>query len=349
MGLLLISLLELLHMKTYTRTALFLLSGFSLHTALVADDAAPAPHSIFHHQPTEMPPLPWLTGPLLTPSGHVVPTGHWNFEPYLYVTTDFGVYDKNWSPQSIPNFYNILSSSSFQYGLPGPLDISFTPQFQWNHTDGASQWEIADMPIGIDVQLWQDNTRAWRPAIKLQLKANLPFGKYQNLNPNKLGTDVSGSGSFLPGIGLVSSRLFHFKGHHFLATRFNVSYTFPTPVHVKNYNAYGGGHHTHGTVFPGQSITALAGFEYTLTQNWVLALDIQYLHTNKNRFKGHAGSSHGVANVVTSPSSEQLSFAPAVEYNWTTNVGAIAGCWFTALGRNSTQFASGVIAINIYL
>ncbi|MES2122546.1 MAG: hypothetical protein V4492_07205, partial [Chlamydiota bacterium] len=79
-----------------------------------------------------------------------------------------------------------------------------------------------------------------------------------------------------------------------------------------------------------------------------LALDIQYQHNNKTRFSGHKGRTRGVRNVVGGPSSEQFSLAPAFEYNFTYNVGLIAGCWFTVAGRNALEFASGVVAINIY-
>jgi hypothetical protein len=33
---------------------------------------------------------PWFTGPLLTGSGHVIPVGHANYEPYLYWTYEPG-------------------------------------------------------------------------------------------------------------------------------------------------------------------------------------------------------------------------------------------------------------------
>jgi hypothetical protein len=49
------------------------------------------------------------------------------------------------------------------------------------------------------------------------------------------------------------------------------------------------------------------------------------------------------------PSIESLSLAPAIEYSWSANFGMIAGVWFTAAGRNSTVFANGIVAINVYI
>lgn len=286
--------------------------------------------------------LPWLTGPLLTPSGHVVPKGHWNFEPYLFVTTTYGTYDSHWKTTSIPKFYNCNAEFPIQYGPVYPIDVEIVPQFSWNHTQGASEWVVNDLPLIMDFQLLTDQPGKWWPAIKLTVKANAPIGKYQKLDPNKLGTDIGGAGTWNETIALVLSRLFQFNPVHFLATRFYVGYTVPNPVHVKNLNAYGGAKGTRGKVYPGNTLVALVGLEYTLSVNWALACDIGYSHQNKTRFSGKTPS------PVGGPSNEEFSIAPAFEYNWSGNVGLIAGAWFSFAGRNTAEFASGVIAVNIY-
>ncbi len=293
-------------------------------------------------------PFPWLTGPLLTPSGHVIPNGHYNIEPYEFVTTNYGTYDANWHTHSIPNFYNISTQIPFQFGIPWDFDVAFTPAWSWNHIEGASHWDLNDMSYGFDYQILKDKKGKWWPAIKLNVHGNLPIGRYQKLNPKSKGTDIGGSGSWAPSVGIVMSHLYWWGGNYFFAPRFNVQYTIPTPVHVKNLNAYGGGHHTRGKVFPGQSLLFLFGFEIALTQRWALAGDIQYVHVNKTRFKGHKGATDGVPNTVGAPSSEQWSLAPAIEYDWSPNYGIIAGAWFSVAGRNQLEFASGVVAINIY-
>jgi hypothetical protein len=48
------------------------------------------------------------------------------------------------------------------------------------------------------------------------------------------------------------------------------------------------------------------------------------------------------------PSSSQYSLAPAIEYNWSQNIGLIGGVWFTVAGQNISQFNSIVIALNYY-
>ncbi|HEV7737507.1 MAG TPA: hypothetical protein VGO47_09080, partial [Chlamydiales bacterium] len=121
-----------------------------------------------------------------------------------------------------------------------------------------------------------------------------------------------------------------------------------------------GGFGTKGKIMPGNSFQSIVSFEYTLTQNWVLALDNVYMHTDATQFCGNPGtnapdvgvgvpsSGTGVSvsvpvATIGTPSSEQVSFAPAIEYNFSRNFGIIAGCWFTAWGRNSTEFRSAII------
>ncbi len=286
--------------------------------------------------------LPWLTGSLLTPSSHVVPAGHWNIEPYLFATTEYGIYDSKWHTSSIPKFYNINVEFPIQYGIVYPIDFQFVPQFSWNHTDGASQWVINDLPLILDIQVIQDEPHTWWPAIKFAIRANAPIGKYQKLDPNKLGTDIGGAGTWNETIGIVFGKLFQFSPIHFLSTRFYCGYTFPNPVHVKNFNTYGGAHGTRGKVYPGNSLVSLIGLEFTPAINWALACDFMYVHQNKTRFSGKSPVS------MLSPSNEQFSLAPAFEYNWSAYVGIIAGAWFTVAGRNTVEFASGVVAVNIY-
>jgi len=294
-------------------------------------------------------PFPWLTGPLLTPSGHVVPEGHWNIEPYEFVNTLYGVYNHRWHAHAIPhNVYSASTQLPIKYGLGHRLDFAFTPAFSWNHTHGASHWVLNDMGFGLDVQILDDKKEKWWPSIKLALLGNFPFGKFQHLEADGKRTDIGGTGSWLPTIGLVMSQLYWWGGHIFFAARMNWQYTFPTPVHVRGFNTYGGGRHTCGKVYPGQILVGQFGFELTLSQRWALAGDVQYQHINKTRFKGQKGTTEGVPNTVGPPSSDQWSLAPAIEYDWNAYVGIIAGVWFTIAARNSPQFANAVVAINIY-
>jgi hypothetical protein len=334
-----------MHFFSHKSSIALTMCTLSFSAALYAE--SPKPVQLIPPE-KEVEPSPWLTGPLLTPSGRVIPDGHYNIEPYEYVTTNFGRYDANWHAQSTPNSYNLVTQVPVQYGLPCDFDITFTPSWAWNHTSGASHWVLNDLNVGFDYQLLYSKRGKWWPSIKLAVRALLPIGKYQKLHPKSKRTDLGGGGTWDPSVGLVFAHLFWFGGNFFFAPRINIQYTIPNSVHVKNFNNYGGGHHTNGTVYPGQTLTCQFGYEFSLSQRWALAGDIQYNHQSKTRFKGRKGATAGVPNPIGPPSNEQWSLAPAIEYNWNDYYGIIAGAWFTVGGRNSTEFASAVVAFNIY-
>jgi len=288
--------------------------------------------------------IPWLTGPLLVPTGYVTPRGHFNLEPFLFVTSFFGDYDGHWHPVSRKDPLLSVNPQLFvQVGLTEWMDLESTPQMFYNHIDGASSTHFGDFPLGVDFQLVQENDDKGIPSVKFQLEESFPTGKYQHLNPRKKGTDGVGAGAFITSPTLVITRILHIKKHHFLVVHLSGTYNIPSPTHVKGLTVYGGGKGTHGKVYLGQSINAFFSLEYTFNQRWVFSIDSEYTHANKTRFSGHSNG-----NPVGLPSSEQCVLAPALEYNMSPTMGLIAGSWFTVAGRNTPQLAGGVIAFNYF-
>ncbi len=333
---------------TSQKIKLLLLSSFSILFYEKLDAESIENHLLTPHLTDET--TPWLTGPLLAPSGHTVPPGHVNIEPYVYFFASAGSYNKNWDYSSSNNFYTLAEQNYIQVGISDFMDFQIVPQMNYKFTQGVRSTKFADLPFNVGFQLVNDSEGTRLPAVKLYFRGSAPLGKYKNLNPEKLGTDSSGNGSWAPGIGLAFSRLYQLKNKHFLAPRFSLNYVAHTPVQVEGINTFGGSLDTKGTIYPGNVFWSDFGLEYTLTRNWVFAMDIFYSHTNKVRFSGKPGFiAPGVPVKMTSPSSESISLAPAIEYNWNINVGLIAGVWFTVKGRNSSQFTSGVIALNMYI
>lgn len=311
------------------------------HCKKVANEALP-------NAPEES---PWLTGPLLTPSAHSVPGGFINIEPYLFVTDTFGAYNSHWKSHSLAN-KNISGNVqlSLQIGLTERWDCQLTPQGFYTHVEHAgTAVRFGDLPAGVDFQILKDRPDRWYPAIKLALKELFPTGKFQRLNPHKDGADISGGGSYATTVGLVFGKLYHFKDVYFLNSRLAVGYTVPSAVRVHGFNAYGGGFGTNGKVYPGNIFNAIIGLEFTLSRNWAFALDILEVYGNRTRFSGKKGhTAPGIKAAVGGPSFNQLSLAPAIEYNFNEALGIIAGPWFSVAGRNTAEFVSGVFAVNWY-
>ena len=300
-------------------------------------DEEPPEDPFFGHLP-----VPWFTGPLLAPSGHTVPPGYANIQPYISFLTQTGSYDAAWHEKKKEHFHTLEVQVKTKIGLQKHLDLYLDPRMLYNQTQQEDAIRFADLPIALEIQIFRPSKLCSIPAIKLALRADIPSGRYQRLNPHKKGTDISGTGCWFPGSTLAVSQIWHLTGIHYLNLRGHFSYRFGVPTRVKGFNAYGGDSATRGTEYPGNLMHAGAAVQCSLSQSWVFACDFFYVHSNKNRFSGKTMSS------MKNPSKEQFSLAPAIEYNWNKFIGTIGGVWFTFAGRNAPRFINGMWSLNAY-
>lgn len=301
----------------------------------------PAEHLFPEHPKLE---APWFTGPLLTPSPALVPKGHVNFEPYIFAIADRGRYDNNWNWVKTRTSWNNFFQPSLQIGAADWLEVDLAPTIFWNYNHGTSKWLWGDLPFTFAIKLLQTKRPLdkWNTALRISLNANIPFGKFQKLDHRKVGTDIAGTGSWRPGIGLNWGNLIYIGGGHFVTWRTTVAYRFPNPVKVQGLNFYGGDERTLGKVYPSKVLLLSSAIELSLTRNWVVVMEAQGRWGSKRHFKG----------VTTRPmkrnSFAQFSLSPAIEYNWSSHIGIIFGPWFTIAGRNSANFAGGIFAFNYF-
>jgi hypothetical protein len=319
----------------------FFLSAFFIQ--ILCADQPPAPAKDI----PEVHSMPWLTGPLIIPNGVVVPFGSFEVETYLYFISITGIYDQNWNSISIPNnFFTLNSQILFYFGLTSWMDISITPEFIYNHCLDQNEANFGDLMLSFDFQLLDPNRIPYFPGIKFTIQELFPTGSYQKLDPKKLLTDLTGRGTFATTFNFVLYKVYPLKPRNFLSTTYSMACTINTPVDVQGLNAYGGGVGTKGTVLPGNTLEGIVSFELTMNQNWVIALDNIFNYTGEAQFFGVDGiTSFNVLNDIRLPSSTQISFAPAIEYNFSENLGIIGGAWITAWGKNAAQFRGFVISL----
>ncbi|MDX8431389.1 MAG: hypothetical protein SNF33_06270 [Candidatus Algichlamydia australiensis] len=282
---------------------------------------------------------PWYSGPLLTGSAVNAAPGQAVVQPYIFTTVTHAEYDDDRHSKNIPNFLEINPLYYFQTGITDWLDTYMTVPAIFNRQSDIWGSYSGDSSIAFGIQLQKETP--YRPYVRLTISETLPTGKYDNLDPEKNGVDATGGGSYNTTFSFNLSKVFWWSKLHPIAMRSNLFYTFTTPTHVDNLNAYGGGPGTDGKVKPGNSWGIDVGYEYSITQRWVFALDAVYTYFNKASFSGSRGrDANGNPFSVGGPSGDQLSFAPAIEYNPSSTFGMVAGVWFTATGRNSGNFAS---------
>lgn len=290
---------------------------------------------------------PWYTGPLLAASADDIPKGKYLLQPYLYYIDDFGIYNNSWKSRSMPKINVWESDLFFETGLNSWLDTTVFITGSHRNQKGIDTIGIGDWTVSLGIQFLKHKEETLQPSIRLIVRELFPTGKYQKLNPNKNFLDAFGSGAFDTQVTLVIGKYVYFITNHPICWKINLSYDFPTNVHVKGFNSYGGGFGTRGKVHPGRTFIALFAFEFSFTQRWAYAMDIVYGYKNKSKFRGFAGIDKvGLPAVAGLPISDTVTLSPALEYNFSDDVGIIAGTWFTVAGKNFFEFVSGVISLS---
>lgn len=289
---------------------------------------------------------PWYTGPLLAPSATMMPPGQGNLQPYIFFTDNYGAFNSKREWVSAPNKF-ILNPQpcGLQLGVTPSMDttINMSTVAQWK--DGHCGGGFQDMSLALGFKIQGQTLHI--PKVKFTVNQSFPTGKYQNLDPDKLGLDALGAGSWQTTFALALGKLLFYDTLHPFNTRLSLKYTIPSAIEVRNFNAYGGGYGTRGTVHPGNSFAADLGLELSINQPWVATIDIVYNCSNKTTFSGNPGTTTKGGSTPasnTSGYSDQLSLAPGIEYNWNENMGILWGVWFTVYGRNASNFVSGIFS-----
>lgn len=289
---------------------------------------------------------PWFTGPLIAPPGNALPANVTVVQPYCYYLRRHGVYDASGNLVRKPLYTSFVAQLGFAQALANGFDISVAPAVFTNRSRGKSSTHFADLPVGFDLNLYNPPIESIWPSVKLGVRELFPTGTYDELNPVLLGTDISGGGSYTTLGSLVFRKLWFPRGPHYLSNILSIRGIYFAPTHLKGLSVYGGAPNTNGRIYPGAACQAVLSFEYSLTDNWALALDNVFVFAGKDKFYGFAGTNaEGEPATVGHPASKQLSFAPAIEYNFRRGFGIIAGCWFTVWGKNSRAFTSAVASL----
>ncbi|CDZ78818.1 hypothetical protein BN59_03132 [Legionella massiliensis] len=280
---------------------------------------------------------PWFTGPLLAPAGKTIPAGHFNFEPYGFYT------------EYPAGFRNVEVTPILTAGINSFMDLQTSLPYDYSWDRGKHGNGIGDYSIALGFQALRQKEGSWLPDLRIVLQEVIPTGRFERLDPKKLGTDQTGSGSYQTFLGFNFQKLFTVNKEHYIRTRLSLVGSYPSDVKVHGVNAFGGNRLTEGKVHPGRSYSVDAAIEYTLTQHWVPVMEALYVHSTSTNFSGNPGFTPGgsFANVG-GKGGDSASLAPAVEYNFTPSLGIIGGVWFSVTGPHGAKFASTTVAVNYF-
>jgi hypothetical protein len=288
---------------------------------------------------------PWYTGPLVTPSASMMPPGQANIQPYLFITGAYAMYNKD--RHSVPllhNAYSLKVNPPMQIGITNTMDVVFSPTAEANWQAGKSGGGFSDLSITIGFPITRQTL--YVPGMRFTIQETFPTGKYKNLSHNGFNLNSTGLGSYQTTFGYTIGKVIWWTYPYPMNLRMFIGYQIPTTVHVRNFNSFGGGFGTRGKVRPGNTFTTDLGMELSFTQRWVFALDVVYQATNRTKFHGNPGiTAAGTPAGVGTGYSDNLSLAPAIEYNWNSNFGVLGGVQFSVYGRNSLNFVTGQFSV----
>lgn len=205
------------------------------------------------------------------------------------------------------------------------------------------------MSVLLGLQLMRQKNSKWRPNLRVTLRQTVPTGQFEQFSPSDKGVEMTGSGSYQTAIAMNFQLLSKINDTNYLRSRLILNYQYAAPVDVRGINTYGGNVTTRGTVHPGHLYSVDLSGELTITKHWVAVMEGYYFYQTKTSFSGFAGIPlNNKIPIISKPFGEEVSLAPAIEYNFNSHIGVIAGVWFAVAGRSASSFRSTVVAINTY-
>ena len=267
------------------------------------------------------------TGPLLASNAETLPQGHFYTEPYFFDSISGGD-------------HNPGTSGFYQYGLLDNFTVGAQPFFSFSTKPYNRSPAIGDFKLLSQLRLSHFSPEHRVPSVALVMNLVLPTGKDDRLGALEQG---HGNGAFAPEIGVNVQYYFLLSNGRLLRARINVLKNFPLRHDVSGRSVFGTDPGFQGQAKPPSKTSLIGGLEYSLTREWVLAFDLERDHWGRTDVLGRDAKGQLVQRI--SPNSFDVGFAPAIEYNWSSRAGIIAGIWIVPRGHNTQASVTPAVAI----
>jgi hypothetical protein len=295
----------------------------------------------------------WWTGPIVAAGASTLPPGRALIEPYVFDVITRGRYDRDGNYRRTDTVHSYGSLTYMLYGVAEGFTAGVIPTFGFNDVAAgadSSGIQVGDVTLQGQWRLAQFSEGRRVPTASLVLQQTLPTGKYDRLGARP--SDGLGAGAHTTSLALHSQYYLWMPNGRILRTRFNVGYAVSDSVDVADTSVYGTSQGFRGRADPGDTFSVYSAWEYSVTRNWVLALDVFYQRDASTRIRGTDladvnGEQQRVPFSADTGTSWRLGLAPAIEYNWTSRVGVIIGARWFAAGRNTGASVTPVAAINM--
>jgi hypothetical protein len=290
----------------------------------------------------------WWTGSLLAQSATTLPAGHFSAEPSFYDSIPYARFDSEGEAHDVLHENELGLSIPLKYGVTDRLTVGAILRFGYDWVgQGQSSSSIGsgDPSVQIQYRLTQYQSASWIPVLAIDLQESLPIGRYDGLDRR---TDGFGSGAHTTTLAACLQSIFWMPNGRIVRARLDISSAVSRRLSVEGNSVYGTSEDFRGHATPGDSASVDLAFEYSVTRNWVLASDFWLERDASTRVEGTYAQPGGEAMDFLSASGigRELIVAPAVEYNWSSRLGVIAGSRITIAGRNERGFVTPVAALS---
>lgn len=290
---------------------------------------------------------------MLANSASTLPRGHFLFEPYLYDVSAHSSYDGEGSRHGVPSSHGFGSLAYIIYGLTDRVSLGVIPTVGYTTVrDGPSSSRVRPGDVSLLAQygLTRFHEGSWIPATAVAVQEMFPTGKYDRLGDRP--ADGVGSGAYTTTLSFYSQMYFWLPTGRVFRMRFDASQSLSGNAKIEGASVYGTATGFRGNAKPGDASFFDLSSEYSLTRSWVLALDVTYRHARGTRVTGYDFSDRqSMENPqsvsLNSSPSDAVGLAPAVEFSWTSSVGALVGVRLVAAGRNTAATITPAVAINV--
>ena len=295
----------------------------------------------------------WWTGPIVAAGAATLPPGRVLVEPYVYDVTTRGRFDREGNYRATDTTHTYGSLTYILVGITDSFTAGVIPTFGFSdraNGPDSSGIGVGDVTLQGQFRLSQFREGGRVPTSSLVLQQTLPTGKYDRLGTRL--SDGQGAGAYTTSLALHSQYYLWMPNGRIVRTRFNIGYAISDSVDVADASVYGTQQGFRGHARPGDVFSVYSAWEYSVTRNWVLALDLIYQHDSSTLIRGTDlvtvdGEAERVPFRAESGSAWRFGVAPAIEYNFTSRVGVIVGARWFAAGRNTSASVTPVAAINI--
>lgn len=253
----------------------------------------------------------WWTGPMLAANAGTLPTGRWLVEPYLFDV-------KTKDADTFGSLTYVL------YGLNDRVTAGAIPTFFYGRVDDApnsSRVRAGDLTLQAQYGLTRYRKGSWVPSTSIVLQQSLPTGKFDRLGGR--GADGVGSGAYATTLGYYVQTYAWAPNGRIMRFRLNTTVTASRATGVRDDSVYGTPAGFRGRAKPGAALVVGGAVEYSVTRNWVLALDLLYRHEEPTKVSG-IGPDGALIRYDTGEH-DSFAVAPAVEYNFSPTVGVLLG------------------------